>query len=74
MKRRIGGFVLALALMTAASLGVASSAAAQEEERGPVIGAEAPDFSLPSAAGETVSLSAFRGEAPVVLIFFRGGW
>lgn len=73
MKRRIGGMVLALALL--AGLTAASGAAAQEDEdRGPAIGSEAPELSLPSATGEEVSLSQFRGEAPVVLIFFRGGW
>jgi peroxiredoxin Q/BCP len=30
----------------------------------------APDFSLPATSGETVSLSDFRGRAPVVLFFY----
>ncbi|WP_127793367.1 peroxiredoxin [Agromyces sp. LHK192] len=33
-------------------------------------GAEAPDFALPNQHGQTVRLSEFRGEKPVVLVFF----
>jgi len=74
MKRRIGGIVLAFALTLVMGLGVASRAAADDGERGPAIGSMAPELTLPSAVGEEVSLSTLRGEAPVVLIFFRGGW
>jgi peroxiredoxin len=35
------------------------------------VGAEAPDFTLPSIAGEDVSLSSYRGR-PVVIVFLRG--
>lgn len=34
------------------------------------IGDEAPDFTLPSRDGETVTLSDFRGKKNVVLVFF----
>lgn len=34
------------------------------------VGDEAPDFSLPSASGEPVRLSEFRGRKTVVLFFF----
>jgi peroxiredoxin len=34
------------------------------------VGDEAPDFTLPSTAGGTVTLSSFRGQAAVVLAFF----
>ncbi len=34
----------------------------------------APDFRLTSLAGPPVSLSAFRGEKNVVLVFYRGHW
>jgi peroxiredoxin len=37
-------------------------------------GAKAPDFSLPSATGETVSLSTLLQQGPVVLTFYRGSW
>jgi hypothetical protein len=35
----------------------------------PPAGAEAPDFTLPDAAGRAVTLSSFRGKRPVVLVF-----
>jgi cytochrome oxidase Cu insertion factor (SCO1/SenC/PrrC family) len=38
------------------------------------IGAEAPDFTLESLAGPTVTLSQFRGKQNVVLVFYRGFW
>ena len=38
------------------------------------VGSVAPDFSLRSLAGETVTLSDFRGEKNVVLVFYRGHW
>ncbi|HMS02637.1 MAG TPA: redoxin domain-containing protein [Gemmatimonadaceae bacterium] len=34
------------------------------------VGATAPDFTLASTSGETVTLSAFRGNAPVLVAFF----
>lgn len=34
------------------------------------VGATAPDFSLASTAGSTVTLSAFRGQSAVLLAFF----
>ncbi len=39
----------------------------------PAIGETAPDFSLPSVSGETVSLSSYRGDRNVVLLFYRTG-
>ena len=41
---------------------------------GAEVGAIAPDFTLPSAAGGDVSLASYRGESNVVLIFYRGAW
>ena len=38
-----------------------------------LIGALAPDFSLPAAGGGRVTLAEKRG-GPVVLVFFRGTW
>lgn len=34
----------------------------------------APDFTLTSLAGPPVTLSDFRGEANVILVFYRGHW
>ena len=40
----------------------------------PVAGEAAPDFELPSAAGETHSLAATLEEGPVVVVFYRAFW
>src|SRR5947199_7482443 len=34
------------------------------------VGDMAPDFTLPATTGEKITLSSFRGKAPVVLAFF----
>jgi hypothetical protein len=38
------------------------------------VGAPPPDFTLPDAAGRPVSLAGYRGQKPVVLVFYRGYW
>lgn len=38
------------------------------------VGDDAPDFTLPSATGEDVTLSSLLAEGPVVLTWYRGGW
>lgn len=38
------------------------------------VGERPPDFTLPDAAGRPVSLSDYRGDRPVVLVFYRGYW
>ena len=38
------------------------------------VGTMAPDFSLRTIAGDTLTLSAFRGAKNVVLVFYRGHW
>jgi peroxiredoxin len=38
---------------------------------GVALGTRAPNFALPSAAGETVSLAHYAGHADVVLDFLR---
>lgn len=37
-------------------------------------GQVAPDFTLASLAGPPVTLSDFRGQKNVVLVFYRGHW
>jgi hypothetical protein len=37
-------------------------------------GDPAPDFSLASLAGPVVTLSDFRGQKNVILVFYRGWW
>ena len=38
------------------------------------VGSEAPDFSLVAMNNEVTTLSDFRGEKNVVLVFYRGHW
>ena len=38
------------------------------------VGAQAPDFALPTAHGGTVRLGEALAEGPVVLVFYRGSW
>jgi len=37
-------------------------------------GMEAPDFTLESADNERITLSGYRGQKNVVLVFYRGYW
>jgi hypothetical protein len=38
------------------------------------LGSRAPEFTLPDAAGQPVSLAELRARGPVVLSFYRGRW
>jgi peroxiredoxin len=38
------------------------------------VGAKAPDFTLPDAHGNPVTLSALLAKGPAVVTFYRGGW
>jgi hypothetical protein len=38
------------------------------------VGERAPEFTLPDASGRPVSLEDYRGQKPVVLVFYRGHW
>lgn len=38
------------------------------------VGTTAPDFALRTLSGDTLSLSDFRGEKNVILVFYRGHW
>lgn len=42
------------------------------ESRFVKVGKEAPDFTLPSVQGGDVSLSDYKGNKHVVLVFLRG--
>ncbi|HKG93586.1 MAG TPA: redoxin domain-containing protein [Gemmatimonadaceae bacterium] len=44
--------------------------AVASQSRVPAVGERAPDFSLRSTSGETVSLASFRGKKHVLLAFF----
>lgn len=43
-------------------------------ERALQVGAKAPDFVLPNAAGKDVALKALLARGPVVVTWYRGGW
>lgn len=74
MRVRLTHLVLFAALLAATVPACAAEEEAAGQELGPAVGAEAPAFTLEAVDGEKVSLSDFRGEAPVVLVFFRGEW
>ncbi len=38
------------------------------------VGNAAPDFSLRALSGDVVTLSEFRGQQNVLLVFYRGHW
>jgi hypothetical protein len=38
------------------------------------VGEPPPDFTLPDASGRPVSLADYRGQKPVILVFYRGYW
>jgi|SRR5215468_3463158 len=38
------------------------------------VGERPPDLTLPDADGRLVSLADYRGQKPVVLVFYRGYW
>jgi peroxiredoxin len=54
--------------------GIASVAASGVAAQSLGVGDQAPDFTLPNAAGGTTTLSELLAEGPVVLTFYRGGW
>jgi hypothetical protein len=43
-------------------------------ERALGVGSTAPEFTLPNAVGNDVSLGALLDQGPVVVAFYRGGW
>ena len=43
-------------------------------ERVVQVGQRAPDFTLPNAAGASVTLADLQARGPVVLSFYRGRW
>lgn len=80
-------FVLPVALVLA-SQGITASSLAAQAKLGPAdarvlpptdtgrvkIGAAAPDFTLARKGGAPLTLSSFRGQKAVVLVFYRGSW
>ena len=58
--------------MTTFAIAAALVAAASAER--PTPGADAPAFSLQASNGKTVSLSDFKGQADVVVLFYCYDW
>lgn len=44
------------------------------EVRPLLVGSEAPDAPLTTADGSATTLHAVLGDAPAVVVFYRGGW
>ena len=74
MRRRLAHLVLLSALLAATLPAAAAEEEVADQEPGPAVGSEAPGFTLGTLDGREVSLAQFRGESPVVLVFFRGEW
>jgi hypothetical protein len=86
-KRKVGGVVALMGVAVALSVG-AWMMMGSEQRLGPqdgfdllavdtgrvAVGDVAPDFSLLSYAGTVTTLSDFRRDKNVVLVFYRGHW
>ena len=75
------GVVGAAALATAIIVGASPSLGPKDGEDLPgidldrvTVGDLAPDFSLLAYAGDVVTLSDYRGDKNVILVFYRGHW
>jgi cytochrome oxidase Cu insertion factor (SCO1/SenC/PrrC family) len=65
---------LLLAATLALSTAGLASAADPPRAQPVAVGDTAPDFTLQDANYKKVTLSASRGQRPVVLVFYRGYW
>ena len=83
MRERLVGGVVALLVWSAAvtvaqvatGLGPKDGAGLPPTDIGRVaVGNSAPDFTLESKDGGTVTLSSFHDQRNVVLVFYRGHW
>lgn len=53
---------------------IAQAKAFQQGEHALALGQNAPDFKLPNAKGDTVSLADLLAQGPLVVTFYRGSW
>lgn len=83
MRRLLRALLLPAALLSVAPLTAQSSPAlgpvdgkhlAPTDIERVAVGQPAPDFALARYGGGTVTLSQFRGQKNVVLVFYRGHW
>ncbi len=76
MTRRAGVLVTLVAFSglfaACSSSGQPSTEGATHPPKFLKVGQPAPDFTLPTASGSTVSLAQFRGQKPVLLYFSMG--
>ena len=81
--RRLTGFMgaclMVLALFGCNNKAVPDEAISSSMTYGDVtinlqVGEAAPDFTSVDAEGNTISLSAFQPDQPVLLVFYRGNW
>lgn len=54
--------------------GIARIAEAGVVESMKQVGEQAPDFTLPNAVGQDVSLKTLLNDGPVIVVFYRGAW
>jgi cytochrome oxidase Cu insertion factor (SCO1/SenC/PrrC family) len=64
--------VIAVTLVLLATACGASDGGDSSDQATVHVGDKAPNFTLPSATGERVSLSQYRGKKPVLLYFSMG--
>lgn len=78
MRQTLNAAIASFAMFTAATgaalMSQPAEAAIEDKEIGLAVGTDAPDATLKTVTGETIELSSFVGEAPVVVMFYRGGW
>ncbi|APY00115.1 peroxiredoxin-like family protein [Lacinutrix venerupis] len=53
---------------------IAKAKAFKEGQNALKVGDKAPDFTLPNAKGESISLNKLLNKGPVVVTFYRGDW
>lgn len=70
--RQLVGLTIGIVLLAAACAQQQEDASTANQVRSVQEGSKAPQFVLPSAAGEKMSLSEFRGRKPVLLYFSMG--
>ena len=80
--RLVGGVVALLAWSAAVTVAQVATGLGPRDGTGlpptdlgrVAVGSPAPDFTLESKDGGTVTLSSFHGRKNVVLVFYRGHW
>lgn len=78
MRQTLNAAIASFAMFTAATgaalMSQPAHAAVDDQEIGLEVGSDAPNATLKTIEGETVELASLVGDAPVVVMFYRGGW